>query len=71
MGALNGKGDFGSRPRQTQYEVVDKDGNVWLPTFDSATAAAEWAHEHWPSQEQDEDRTGKGWDLQVVGCDLP
>ena len=71
MGALNGKGDFGSRPHRTQYELVRADGVVSPMKFDTAAQAVEAAGYLWPDQEQDEDRTGKGWDLQVVGCDLP
>lgn len=55
--------------KKTQYEVIDKGGNIWLPIFATATAAGEWAREMWPDQEQDEDRTGAGWDVQVVGCE--
>lgn len=34
--------------------IIDKDGNPWGP-FDSSVAAATWANEKWPDQEQDED----------------
>ena len=68
MGALNGKGDFGSRPRKALYEVIDKDGRKYGP-WATAFEASCFAHRTWPDQDQDEDRTGKGWDLQVKGCD--
>jgi len=51
------------------YEVVSKRGDVSTGKFSSALAAAEAARRWWPHQEQDEDRTGKGWDVQVVGTD--
>lgn len=48
------------------YEPVDKDGIAVYGRYTSAQAAAEKARMMWPRQEQDEDRTGKGWDVQVV-----
>ena len=69
MTALNDKGDFRDRPHPpARYELIDKDGKVWS-TFGSATLAADIAKQMWPDQEQDEERSGKGWDVQVVGCD--
>jgi hypothetical protein len=56
-------------PNPTRYEVVDKTGRVRKPLFSSAWAAGEWARAMWPDQEQDEDRTGKGWDVQICGCE--
>jgi len=64
-----------TRPRSgpVRYEVVDKDGKVVRgpdgTRFYTAGGAAMWAMHLWPDQEQDEDRTGKGWDVQVAGCD--
>lgn len=77
MSALKDNGDFRERPHQpTRYELIDKDGNVVAQptpdgaerplTFDAATAAAAYARSLWPDQEQDEERTGKGWDIQTV-----
>ncbi len=52
----------------TLYELIGADGKR-RAIFKSAQQAAETAKRIWPDQEQDEDRTGKGWDVQVVGCD--
>jgi len=52
----------------TRYEIVDRHGQMHGP-FPSAMEAASFAACKWPGQEQDEDRAGKGWDVQVVGCD--
>ena len=57
------------RKRPTRYELIDKDGRKAPMTFGTARAAAEAARRIWPGEEQDEDRTGKGWDIQVVGAD--
>jgi hypothetical protein len=65
MVTLKAKGDFASRPR---YELVDKDGRI-CGTYPTATAAGLSAQRCWPGEEQDEDRTGNGWDVQVVGCE--
>ena len=51
------------------YELIDKDSKTYHMQFTSALGAADFARRMWPDQEQDEDRTGKGWDVQVVGCD--
>jgi hypothetical protein len=53
--------------QKTQYEVVDKEGRIHGP-FHGIIEANAYAQSKWPDQEQDEDRTGKGWDVQVVGC---
>ena len=50
------------------YELLDKHGRV-VATNKSAFVLARAAQLYWPDQEQDEDRTGKGWDVQVVGCE--
>jgi hypothetical protein len=57
------------RSRTVRYEIVGKDGRVfgWNITFDTAAKAAEYAKVLWLDQEQDEERAGKGWDIQVVG----
>lgn len=54
--------------RPVRYELIDKDGRS-VRTFINARAAAEHAKYLWPDQEQDEDRTGKGWDIQIVGAE--
>jgi len=54
----------GSRP--VRYELIDKDGRK-QGEFAHAEFAAAIAMVRWPEQEQDPDRTGKGWDVQVVG----
>jgi hypothetical protein len=50
------------------YEVVDYRGKIHGP-FRSVIEAFAYADAKWPDQEQDEDRTGQGWDVQVVGYD--
>jgi hypothetical protein len=53
------------RSGPVRYALVGPDGKVWS-TFGSAQLAADIAKELWPELEQDEDRTGHGWDVQVV-----
>jgi hypothetical protein len=66
---LNDNDDIRKRPRPpTRYELVDKYGVKHGP-FDSALEAGLYAARYWPDQEQDPDRTGKGWDVHVIGCD--
>lgn len=50
-----------------RYVIVSQLGFVSPEQFSTAIAAAEHARRLWPDQEQDEDRTGKGWDIQVSG----
>ena len=65
---MNGNGDFERAPHKpARYELIGKDGKR-RAIFQSAQQAAETAKRIWPDQEQDEDRTGKGWDIQVVEC---
>lgn len=52
--------------RATMFELLDKDGNSHGFAA-SAQALGDLARRLWPDQEQDEERTGKGWDVQVVG----
>jgi hypothetical protein len=52
-----------------RYDLVDKDGHAVNAVFMTGSAAGAAARVLWPDQEQDEDRTGKGWDVQVVGCE--
>lgn len=56
-----------SEKQPVLYEIVAKDGIVHGP-FESAKEAAEYAKHEWPDQEQDPERTGKGFDIQVVGA---
>lgn len=53
---------------RTRYELVDKDGRKHGP-FDNIWAVHHYAALHFPDQEQDEDCTGAGWDVQVEGCE--
>jgi hypothetical protein len=57
----------GSRP--VRYEIISRDGKVSFLTYETATKAAAVAARLWPGQEQDPDRTGKGWDIAVVEAD--
>lgn len=50
-----------------RYELINKFGKV-VGEFDSATSAADFAAGAWPDQEQDPERTGKGWDIQIAGA---
>ncbi len=54
---------------RSRYELVRWDGVISPMKFDTAAQAVEAAGYLWPGQPQDEDRTGKGWDVQVAGCD--
>lgn len=56
----------GSRP--VRFEIVSYRGEIFGP-YPSMGAAVQAALEKWPDQEQDEDRTGKGWDVQSVGAE--
>lgn len=62
------------------FELIDKDGNIVTLresysgkikslTFDSAANAASYARTVWPDQTQDEERSGRGWDVQIAGAD--
>ena len=52
-------------PNPVRYELIDKDGHPRGPHFETARECAELAARIYPDQEQDPDRTGKGWDIQV------
>jgi len=52
-----------------RYELIDKEGEPLLTIFETATKAAEMAKFMWPDHSQDEDRTGKGWDISVAGAE--
>lgn len=66
-GTRNNKGI--SAKSVPQYEVVNCVGVKSPVKFDTAAQAVEAAKLWFPEQEQDPERTGKGWDVQVVGCD--
>lgn len=68
MMALNGKDDLGNTPHPARYELIDKDGRAVDLKFGSVKAAADYAERFFPGQEQDRDRTGRGWDISVVGA---
>lgn len=51
-----------------RYELIDKDGRH-CGTYPTATAAGQSAQRCWPLEQQDPDRSGKGWDIQMVGAD--
>ena len=57
------------RSSPVHYELVRADGVISPMKFETAADAVRAAGYLWPDQEQDEDRTGKGWDVQVVGCE--
>ena len=46
------------------FELVGYRGEIFGP-YTSAEEAGEAAKMKWPDQEQDPDRTGAGWDVQV------
>lgn len=48
-----------------QYELVSYRGEIFGP-YDTIQQVAGAAKLKWPDQEQDEDRTAAGWDVQVV-----
>lgn len=50
----------------TLFRLIDKDGNRDNGAYYSAREAAEAAKRIWPDQEQDENRSGKGWDIEPV-----
>lgn len=55
------------RSGPVRYEIVSRQGHISPVKFTSASEAAGHAKVLWPDQEQDPERTGKGWDVQVVG----
>jgi hypothetical protein len=68
---MNNRGTNGHSVTEAlpKYELIDRLGRRHVETFDSATSAAACARQIYPDQEQDPDRTGKGWDIQVVGAE--
>lgn len=51
-----------------RYEVVSCVGVKSPMKFDTIREAIKFAEYAFPDQEQDPDRTGRGWDVQVVGA---
>lgn len=49
-----------------RYVVVSRLGFVSPTRFATAQGAAEYAMRIFPDQSQDEDRAGKGWDIEAV-----
>lgn len=45
--------------------VRDKSGNAWGP-FERPSEINEWVKKKWPDQQQDERRTGVGWDIEAL-----
>lgn len=56
------------RSEVVRYDLIDKDGKI-VGAFDTAGDAAACARVRYPHQEQDEDRSGRGWDIQIQGVD--
>ena len=54
------------RSGPVRYELIDKDGKHVCESS-SIVTLERLARHHFPDQEQDEDRTGKGWDVQLIG----
>lgn len=48
-----------------EVQVIDLEGTEYGP-FKTAQEAAEFAKSRWPDQEQDEERVGNGWDVELV-----
>lgn len=46
------------------YRLIDKDGNVAGAGYELRWLVRQ-AKECWPDQAQDEERSGKGWDIEV------
>lgn len=57
----------GSPP--VRYWLIDKYGNQHGP-FSGGDIAGLYAKARWPDQEQDCDRTGRGWDVEAVDPNL-
>lgn len=49
-----------------RYELIDKEGRKHGPLY-TMEQARTYAALYFPDQEQDPDRSGKGWDVQVCG----
>ncbi len=51
-----------------QFELIGPDGRKYGP-YASRMAAVIEADWKWPGIEQDEDETGAGWNIRLVGAD--
>ena len=56
------------RSGPVRYELLNKEGLI-VGVYETAQRAGEVAAIFWPNQQQDEDRTGAGWDVQVAGSE--
>lgn len=56
------------RSRPVRYGLIDKDGKSVATNSDAGWLVG-LAGRLWPDQEQDPDRSGKGWDISVVGVE--
>jgi hypothetical protein len=45
--------------------LIDKHGGFWGP-FETLASLVAFATREWPDQAQDQDRTGKGWDIVLL-----
>lgn len=57
-----------SKVPNRHYELVSYCGEVFGP-FMTVSHAMQIAKDKWPDQEQDEARTGKGWDISIIGAE--
>jgi hypothetical protein len=60
--------DLENRKKPTRFELIDKDGKSH-GSYSTGWAAFMAAHHLFPDQSQDPDRTGRGWDISVVGAE--
>lgn len=52
--------------KTARFELIDRDGNA-VAEASTVKELGQEAKRRWTDQERDEDRTGAGWDIQVVG----
>jgi len=60
------KQDLENRKTPLLYELIDKDGH-WAGSAYDPKWLAKQAKKCWPDQTQDDERSGKGWHVKVVG----
>ena len=53
--------------RPVLYELIDKDGN-WAGSAYDPKWLAEQARTCWSGQPRDDERSGKGWHVKMVGA---
>lgn len=53
-------------PNPVRFRLLGPDGTPVGWTFETAREAGEYAALRWPHLKQDEDRMGKGWDVEVA-----